>query len=68
MPSRLGTAAGRGAGPRWGSDVYAIYTRATREAAFGLTTVIGSTPFQDLERGVEFIDEELFYTTLDVAR
>lgn len=67
LAAGLSPAAIRAAG-RWGSDVYAIYTRATREAAFGLTTVIGSTPFQDLERGVEFIDEELFYTTLDVAR
>jgi hypothetical protein len=67
LAAGLSPAAIRAAG-RWGSDVYALYTRATREAAFGLTTVIGSTPFQDLERGVEFIDEELFYTTLDVAR
>lgn len=67
LAAGLSPAAIRAAG-RWGSDVYQVYTRATREAAFGLTSVIGSTPFQDLERGVEFIDEDLFYTTEDVGR
>ena len=67
LAAGLSPAAIRAAG-RWGSDVYQVYTRATREAAFGLTSVIGSTPFQDLERGVEFVDEDLFYTTEDVAR
>ena len=31
-----------------------------------LGTVIGSTPFHDLERG-EFVDEELMLTTTDLA-
>ena len=27
-----------------------------------MATVIGSTPFEDLERGVQFVDEELMLT------
>jgi hypothetical protein len=30
-----------------------IYTRINREAAARMSSVIGSTPFHDLERGVE---------------
>ena len=44
---------------RWSSDVYILYTRANRQAAGRMTSVIGSTPFEDLERGVRFADEEL---------
>ena len=44
---------------RWSSDVYAIYCRISRQSAASVATVIGSTAFEDLERGVQFIDEEL---------
>jgi hypothetical protein len=44
---------------RWSSDVYIIYTRATRQAAVSVSMVIGSTLFEDTERGVHFCDEEL---------
>ena len=43
---------------RWSSDVYEIYLRLSREAAVRLGRVVGSTSFDDLERG-EFISEEL---------
>ena len=42
---------------RWNSDIYEIYTRLTGEAAAGFACLIGSTKFEDLERG-EFHDEE----------
>ena len=51
---------------RWASDIYALYARASREAVMCMGTVIGSTPFHDLERG-EFVDEELLLTTSDLA-
>jgi len=47
---------------RWSSDIYMIYCRLSRESAAGVATVIGSTSFEDLERGVQFIDEELALT------
>ena len=47
---------------RWASDIYEIYTRCSREAAARMATVIGSTEFHELERGEEFIDEELMLT------
>ena len=50
---------------RWASDIYEIYTRCSREAAARLATVIGSTRFDDLERGEEFADEELLLTTAE---
>ena len=43
---------------RWRSDIYEIYTRLTEQAAGRMTSVIGSTTFNDLERG-EFHSEEL---------
>ena len=36
---------------RWSSDVYEIYTRASVESVSLATQLIGSTPFNDLERG-----------------
>ena len=51
---------------RWASDIYALYARASREAVMCMGTVIGSTPFHDLERG-EFVDEELTVTTGELA-
>ena len=43
---------------RWNSDVFEIYTRITHQAAARMTCTIGSTAFEDLERG-EFHSEEL---------
>ena len=43
---------------RWSSDIFEIYTRLTQQAAANMTGVIGSTAFNDLERG-EFHHEEL---------
>merc|ERR1711965_264173 len=56
LAAGLTPAAIRAAG-RWSSDVYAIYCRVSRQSAAGVATVIGSTPFEDLERGVSFVDE-----------
>ena len=67
LAAGLSPAAIRAAG-RWGSDIWAVYTRNTRETAFSLSSVVGSTAFHDTERGVEFVDEELIYTTDDIAR
>ena len=50
---------------RWSSDVYALYARASQQALRGMAKLIGSTPFEDLERG-EFVDEELSCTTVDI--
>jgi hypothetical protein len=58
----MGPAAIRAAG-RWSSDIYELYCRLSRESAAHVSVVIGSTPFADLERGVEFCDEELMLTT-----
>lgn len=43
---------------RWNSDVFEVYTRLTQQTAARMTCVIGSTAFDDLERG-EFHCEEL---------
>ena len=43
---------------RWSSDIYEVYVRHSRQAAARLGRLIGSTVFEDLERG-EFISEEL---------
>ena len=64
LAAGMSPAAIRAAG-RWASDVYMLYARASQQAVRGISTVIGSTPFDDLERG-EFIDEELMLTTADV--
>jgi hypothetical protein len=50
--------------------VYLIYTRANAEAAVGVTAKIGSTPFEDYERGPineEFDDVYLPGVCLRVA-
>ena len=47
---------------RWSSEIYQIYCRLSRQSAAGVATTIGSTPFEDLERGVSFVDEELMLT------
>jgi hypothetical protein len=46
---------------RWASDVYILYTRANRQAARRVACVVGSTPFEDTERGV-FFDDDLMLT------
>ena len=61
LAAGMSAAAIRAAG-RWSSDVYQIYCRLSRESAAGVATVIGSTAFEDLERGVQFVDEELMLT------
>ena len=61
LAAGMSAAAIRAAG-RWSSDIYLIYCRLSKESAAGVATVIGSTPFEDLERGVQFIDEELGLT------
>ena len=43
---------------RWSSDVWQIYARLSKQSALGVSMVIGSTPFDDCERG-EFMSEEL---------
>ena len=65
LAAGLSRAALQAAG-RWSSDIYTLYARASREAVMGMSTVIGSTPFHDIERG-EFVDEELMVTTYDLA-
>ena len=58
LAAGLSPAAIRAAG-RWASDVYMLYTRCNMQASQRLATVIGSTAFEDLQRGVHFADEEL---------
>ena len=41
---------------RWDSDVYEVYTRASREAALRFGAVVASTAYTDFEG--EFADEE----------
>ena len=43
---------------RWSSDTAEIYMRLTRQSASRFSILIGSTPFDDVERGC-FCDEEL---------
>ena len=43
---------------RWSSDIYEIYVRLSKQGAARLGATIGSTAFEDLERG-EFVSEEL---------
>ena len=51
---------------RWQSDAADYYIRASKEAMMNyinIAIVIGSIPFEDLERGV-FMDEELMVTSV----
>ena len=41
---------------RWSSDCWELYARLSKEAALNVTTLIGSTAFEDAERG--FVSEE----------
>ena len=43
---------------RWSSDVYELYVRMTRQAAATFASAIGSTSFEDVERGA-FTNDEL---------
>ena len=52
---------------RWNSDLYEIYARLTRDAAAKVTSLIGSTPFEDLERGFHSEEFELLPGELAVA-
>ena len=61
LAAGLSPASIRAAG-RWSSEIYQIYCRLSRQSAAGVATTIGSTPFEDLERGVSFVDEELMLT------
>jgi ABC-type Co2+ transport system permease subunit len=65
LAAGLSPAAIRAAG-RWSSDVYAIYCRLSRQSAAGVATLVGSTPFEDVERGVQFVDEELMLTSMEM--
>ena len=42
-----------------------LYTRAGKEAIMSIATIVGSTAFEDIERG-EFVDEELMVTSSDL--
>ena len=57
---------------RWNSVLghvkFEIYTRLTQQAAARMTGVIGSTPFDDLERGAFHTEElEMLPSEMDVA-
>ena len=65
LAAGLTPAAIRAAG-RWSSDVYAIYCRVSRQSAAQVGSLIGSTAFEDLERGVQFVDEELMLTAAEM--
>lgn len=51
---------------RWSSEIYRLYCRLSRQSAAGVATTIGSTAFEDLERGITFVDEELMLTADEV--
>ena len=51
---------------RWSSDIYEIYCRISRQSAASVTSLIGSTPFEDLERGATFVGEELILTEVEM--
>ena len=51
----------------WSSDCYLIYTRATRGGVSQIARIVGSTPFEDMER-YDFSDElELLLTPQEKA-
>ena len=63
LAANLSPAALRAAG-RWSSDVYLLYTRASREANRHISRIVGSTPFHDTERDA-VVDDELMLTHAD---
>ena len=50
---------------RWSSDCWELYARLSKEAALNVTALIGSTPFEDSERG--FVSEEFEFIPSEVA-
>ena len=58
LAAGLSPATIRAAG-RWSSDIYLIYCRISKESAASIATCIGSTSFEDLERGAQFVGEEM---------
>ena len=44
---------------RWNSDLWELYARVSRESAARVTSLIGSTPFHDLERGFHSVELEM---------
>jgi hypothetical protein len=56
LAADMSPAAIRTAG-RWASDVYILYTRANGQSARRVARIVGSTPFEDTERGVFFDDD-----------
>ena len=65
LAANLSPAALRAAG-RWSSDVYLLYTRASREANRHVSRLIGSTPFHDTERDA-IVEDELMLTFEDFS-
>ena len=47
---------------RWSSDAAELYARASKEAMMSVALIVGSTPFEDVERNA-FLDEDLMVTT-----
>ena len=52
---------------RWSSDVWELYARLSREAAANMTSLIGSTAFNDLERGFHSEELEMLPSEMGVA-
>ena len=65
LAANMSPATIRAAG-RWSSDIYEIYCRISRQSAASVTSLIGSTPFEDLERGATFVGEELILTDVEM--
>ena len=65
LAAGLSPAALRAAG-RWSSDVYQLYARASAQALQLIATVVGSTPFEDLERS-EFLNGDILTARSEAA-
>ena len=46
--------------------MYQIYCRVSRQSAATVASLVGSTPFEDRERGVQFVDEERMLTAAEM--
>jgi hypothetical protein len=51
---------------RWSSDAAELYARASKEAMMSVALIVGSTPFEDVERNA-FLDEDLMVTKASLA-
>ena len=51
---------------RWATDIWMVYARLTKQAAFRVSAVVGSTAFDDTERHA-FASEELELTPDELA-